>query len=196
MSVLSRVGVPVFVAGGRPVIDEETFRLEVAGLAAKDLSLSISEIKALPGACESSRLLSVSGWSVRAVWEGVRWADFLKVAQASPKAIHAAFASAGGDYTTTIALADLNTPRVMLVYGVEGEDLEPDYGGPLRLVAPHLYGYKSAKWLARIDFTDRMRGGYWEDKGYTRSGVIEPGLTLDLNTKSRRPIEGGEVLDF
>ena len=196
MSVLSRINAPVFTAGGRHDIDEEAFRLEVTGLAAEDLSLSLAEIKALPKACESSRLLSVSGWSVRAVWEGLRWTDFLKVAQASPQASHATFVSTGGGYTTTIALADLNTPRVMLVYGVEDEDLEPDYGGPLRLIVPHLYGYKSAKWLARIDFTGMMRGGYWEDKGYTRSGVIEPGHTLDLNTKNRRPIEGGEVLDF
>jgi DMSO/TMAO reductase YedYZ molybdopterin-dependent catalytic subunit len=64
------------------------------------------------------------------------------------------------------------------------------------MVIPNLWGYKSCKWLGRIDFIDQMEGGYWEDRGYTRSGMIESGFTLDINTKARRPIKGGEVTEF
>jgi DMSO/TMAO reductase YedYZ molybdopterin-dependent catalytic subunit len=61
---------------------------------------------------------------------------------------------------------------------------------------PHLWGYKSAKWLASIQFTDRMHGGYWEDRGYPREALIQPGTTLDINTRERRKISGGEVTEF
>jgi DMSO/TMAO reductase YedYZ molybdopterin-dependent catalytic subunit len=65
------------------------------------------------------------------------------------------------------------------------------------MVIPHLYGYKSAKWLGTIEFCDSMRGGYWEDRGYSRSGIIEQGHTLDMNTGGQSVyISGGEVLDF
>jgi len=144
----------------------------------------------------NARLTSVSGWSVRAVWQGVVWKDFLAQVQLKPEANHAAFISLGGGYETSLALKDLDHPRVLLCYAVEGEPLEPEYGGPLRMIVPHRYGYKSAKWLGRIEFIPGRRGGYWEDRGYTRDGLIEPGQTLDVNTGQRRPVAGGEVLDF
>ncbi len=109
---------------------------------------------------------------------------------------HATFTSVGGGYSTTVALKDLDTPRVILAYEVNKEPLEREYGGPLRMVIPNLWGYKSCKWLASVELTDRMKGGYWEDRGYPREAAIEPGTTLDVNTGERRPIAGGEVMDF
>ncbi|MFH2127731.1 MAG: molybdopterin-dependent oxidoreductase, partial [Pseudomonadota bacterium] len=73
---------------------------------------------------------------------------------------------------------------------------ETDFGGPLRMLVPHLWGYKSAKWLAGVTLGDKMLGGFWEDRGYTREGIIEPGVTLDLNSGQRRAIRGGEVTEF
>ena len=64
------------------------------------------------------------------------------------------------------------------------------------MVIPNLWGYKSCKWLSVIEFIREEEGGYWEDRGYTWSGVIEPGFTLDINTKTRRPIKGGEITEF
>ena len=78
----------------------------------------------------------------------------------------------GGGYSTTVSLSDLDHPKVLLVYGLEGEALERAYGGPLRMVIPQLYGYQSAKWLSRIEIVDSMRGGYWED----RVGIPDPEL--------------------
>ena len=196
MSSLKDLGVPVFKAGGMPAIDLRTYVLSVGGLVEKEYVFSWKEILAMPRSIVNCRLTSVSGWSVRADWEGIKWNDFLKQISFRSEANHVRFNTMGGGYTTVVSCKDLEHPRVLLAYGVNGEPIEPEYGGPLRMVIPNLWGYKSCKWLGRIDFIDQMEGGYWEDRGYTRSGIIEPGLTLDVNTKTRRPISGGEILDF
>jgi len=197
MSVLSRLKVPAFRAGGAPPqVDETSYRLDVTGMVERPTTFSLADVKAWPMASVDARLTSVSGWSVRAVWQGVLWKEFLRHVLLDPNATHAAFRSVGGGYSTTIPLAGLDHPRVLMAYAVEDEPLELEYGGPLRMIVPHLWGYKSAKWLTLIEFTDTMGGGYWEDRGYTRSGTIEPVTTLDLNTGKRRTIRGGEVTDF
>ena len=195
MSILTQLKCPVFKAEGIPKIDESSYILRVDGLVEAEEEFSLDDIKSLPFSQISSRLTSVSGWSVRADWDGVTWNDFIKEIQLKEGANHATFYSHGG-YTTTVSLQDLSNPRVMLVYGVAGEPLEAEYGGPLRTVIPNLWGYKSCKWLVRIEFCDVMRGGYWEDRGYTRSGVIEPGATFDVNTRTKRQITGGEITEF
>ena len=196
MSVLSRLRAPVFEAGGMPEIDISQYRLHVRGLVGEERSFTWEEIMALPQSKVNARLTSVSGWSVRATWEGVLWRDFIHTFTPKKEASHARFSSVGGGYETAVSLADLDQPRVLLVYAVEGEPLEREYGGPLRMVIPNLYGYKSAKWLEAITLTDTVKGGYWESRGYTESGIIEPGFTLDVNTGNRRPISGGEVTEF
>ncbi len=196
MTILKDLGVPIFKAGGMPIADLSTYILSVGGLVKEARQWSWEEIMAMPKSRVNCRLISVSGWSVRADWDGVRWADFLKQVSIRNEARYVRFRSLGENYSTAVALKDLENPRVLLAYGVEGEPIEPEYGGPLRVVIPNLWGYKSSKWLGKVDFLDRMEGGYWEDRGYTRSGTIEPGYTLDLNTGTRRPIPGGEVVDF
>ena len=196
MSILSELKVPSFGAGGIPDVDEKTYHLKVDGLVEEAVTFSLGEIKGWPKSTVDARLTSVSGWSVRANWQGSLWRDFLKSVAPRAEASHATFLSLGEGYSTTVSLDNLYHPGVLLVYEVNGEPLEVKYGGPLRMVIPHLYGYKSAKWLSRIEFVDSMRGGYWEDRGYSRSGIIEPGTTLDVNTGVRRSINGGEVLDF
>ncbi len=196
MSVLKNLGVPVFKAGGMPAIDLQTYVLSVAGLVREECHFSWQEILDMPKSTVNCRLTSVSGWSVRADWEGIRWNDFLRKITVDVKGSHVRFSAVGGGYTTAVSRKDLENPRILLVYGVGGEPLDRDYGGPLRMVIPNLWGYKSCKWLEKIDFIDQMEGGYWENRGYTRSGVIEPGFTLDINTKTRRPISGGEVTEF
>lgn len=195
MGILSDLGMPVFSAGGMQDIDPATHKLEVGGLAA-ETQFSLEEIKAWPMTAADARLTSVSGFSVRALWQGASWREFLKHVEPQAKASHATFVSAGGGYQTTVSLSDLDHPRVLLCYAVGDLPLEPAYGGPLRMFIPHLWGYKSAKWLASIEFADRMRGGYWEDRGYPREAAIQPGSTLDINTRERRKISGGEVTEF
>lgn len=195
MSRLNDLRVPVFLAEGKPSVDVDTWRVQVGGLIDNPRNLSLADIKALPFSRVDARLTSVSGWSVRALWEGVLFTDFLKLLTLQPEASHVTFSSIGG-YDSTVALSDLNHPRVLLCYAVEGEPLEVEYGGPCRMIVPNLWGYKSVSCLARIEFTDEMKGGYWEDRGYPREALIEPGMTLDINTHQHRPIKGGEVTEF
>ena len=177
-------------------VAEEDYRLVGDGLAETVQEYSLSDIKSWPKSSVSARLTSVSGFSFRALWEGVLWKDFVKIARPEPKAGYAQFLSIGSGYTTTVSLVDLDHPRVLLAYAVDGEVLEREYGGPLRMVIPHLYGYKSVKWLGSIRFVESMEGGYWEDRGYSREAIIEPGTTRDMNTGITRPIKGGEITEF
>lgn len=196
MSFLSQHRMPAFRAGGLPTIGPEQWRLRVDGLVAQERDYDLDALRALPQSQVDARLTSVSGFSLRALWQGVLWRDFLAQLEPAPGASHATFTSQGGGYTTTVSLRDLDHPRVMLVLGVQGEPLETAYGGPLRMLIPQLWGYKSAKWLAQITLGDQLLGGYWEDRGYSREGIIEPGVTLDLNSGQRRAIKGGEITEF
>jgi DMSO/TMAO reductase YedYZ molybdopterin-dependent catalytic subunit len=196
MSILKDLRVPAFKAGGMPVIDLPNYLLVVGGLVKEEKHFSWQEILAMPKRLLNCRLTSVSGWSVRADWEGVPWNDFLKRVRIESRTHHVRFTSVGGGYSTNVSLKDLENPRVLLAYNVNGNPIEAEYGGPLRMVIPNLWGYKSCKWLGKIEFIDREEGGYWEDRGYTRSGSIEPGFTLDINTRTRRPIQGGEITEF
>ncbi len=196
MSILKDLSVPAFKAGGMPVIDLQKYSLSVEGLVKKERHFSWLEILAMPKSTVNCRLTSVSGWSVRADWEGIRWKDFLKQISVDSMANHVRFTSVGGGYSTTVPFKDLENPRVLFAYTVDGNPIEAEYGGPLRMVIPNLWGYKSCKWVGQIEFVDQEEGGYWEDRGYTRSGMIEPGFTFDINTKTRRPIQGGEVMEF
>ncbi len=196
MTLLKDLGMPAFHAEGWPKIDPATWRLKVSGLVRDRRVFTIEEVRAMPSVTVDARLTSVSGFSVRAPWDGVAFSEFLKRIEPLESASHATFRSVGG-YESTVSLENLLKPRVILCYGVEGQPLELEYGGPLRLLVPHLWGYKSVKWLSEIELTDRMKGGYWEDRGYSREAEIEPGYTFDMNTRKRRPIRGGgEVTEF
>jgi len=146
MSILSRLKTPKLSAGGVPEVDENVFRLRVDGLVHPFLSVSLQEIKQWPKSAVNARLTSVSGFSVRATWEGVT-----ALPSASPI---------------------LTTQRFSWSMVWKGKLWERAYGGPLRMVIPQLYGYQSAKWLSRIEIVDSMRGGYWED----RVGIPDPEL--------------------
>ena len=195
MTLLKEVNTPVFKAEGIPVVAEKEYRLRVTGLVGEPAEFSLARIKELPFSRVDARLTSVSGFSVRAPWEGVLWRDFQRELSLEERASHVIFTSLKG-YSTCLPLKDLDHPRVLLVYAVDGEAIEREYGWPLRLLVPHRWGYKSCKWLGTITFTAKMEGGFWEDRGYSREGFIEPGLTFDLNTGKHRQIQGGEVIEF
>lgn len=197
MSVLKELNVPVFYVEGVPRdVDRSRYELEVDGLVTgAPVHFSFAELEQMPFTTVNARLTSVSGWSVRVDWQGVRFTDFEQQLTPDPKATHVHFESMGG-YTTCVPLVHLRYEKVLLCYKVGGEYLEAEYGAPLRMFIPHLWGYKSIKGLKRVVFTDRYIPGFWETRGYTDDAEIEPGVTLDINSRTERRIPGGEVTEF
>jgi DMSO/TMAO reductase YedYZ molybdopterin-dependent catalytic subunit len=196
MTILKDLETPIFAAEGvPPEAHQGEWKLRVDGLVQREALLDLDQVRALGQVTLSSRITSVSGFSVRADWNGLPWRTFIDAFPPTEGAAHVVFRSVAG-YDANLTLEQLDHPRVMLAWGVGGEPLEPEYGGPLRMVIPHVWGYKSCKWLARITFTDRLTPGYWESRGYSVTGEIEPGITLDVNTGSKRRIKGGEVTEF
>ena len=124
MSILRDLGAPIFKAGGMPAIDLRTYVLSVGGLVNEERNFSWQEILAMPKSIVNCRLTSVSGWSVRANWEGIKWGDFIKKVTVDAKANHARFTTVGGGYTTVVSCKDLEQPRVLLAYGVNGDPID------------------------------------------------------------------------
>lgn len=195
MSKMKELEVPVFQAEQIPPVDLSTYTLQVTGLVDEETHFSWKELQAMPHTEVDARLTSVSGWSVRLNWNGILWREFIKHVPVRSDATHVLFRSLG-DYTTGVPLSDLDHPRVLLVDGVDGEPIESEYGAPLRLMMPNLWGYKSCKWLAEIHFTDRMIPGFWETRGYSLDGEIEEHRTTDWNTQTQRHCGPGEVTEF
>ena len=196
MSILKVIKTPIFAAEGIQHFDRNTFHLEIAGSQPVKLTLKLPELqKKFPISNINMRLTSVSGWSVRATWDGILWKDFISRITPSESCRYALFSSAD-HYSTAVSSEDLTASTAMLVWGVNGETLEDEYGGPLRMVIPNLWGYKSCKWLTQIQFLDKYQPGYWELRGYSHHGTIEAGETFDVNSQQWRPIQAGEVIDF
>ena len=197
MSVLKELGTPVFYAEGMPSgLTRENYRLQVDGLIeGAPLEFSYADLRAMTFTSVSARLTSVSGWSVRADWQGVRFIDFLEGLDILPQATHVRLASAS-IYTTCVPLEKLRYEKVLICYRVAGEDLEIEYGGPVRMFIPHLWGYKSVKGLSRLTFTDSSVPGYWEVRGYPDDAEITPGTVFDVNSGTSRRIRGGEITEF
>ena len=189
---------PIFDAEKANEIDAEKYRLQIDGLVEEPFEMSLEEIKALPRAVKNLRLTSVSGWSVRADWEGVVFSDVLAKIKRKPGAAFANFHSKGGKdkYTSCVAMKDLTLPNTMLVYGANGRALRHEEGAPVRMLIPHLWGYKGVKWLVRIEFTDKTVEGYWETRGYPNEAPIQPGSIFDVNSRQKRQISGGEITEF
>jgi DMSO/TMAO reductase YedYZ molybdopterin-dependent catalytic subunit len=99
-------------------------------------------------------------------------------------------------YTTCIPLEVALQERTLLAYEFDGEPLDADYGGPVRLFCPYLWGYKSAKSVVGIKLLDRSIPGYWEMRGYPDAALIKAGRVLDINTHRWRHIPDGEVIEF
>jgi DMSO/TMAO reductase YedYZ molybdopterin-dependent catalytic subunit len=148
-------------------LDESTWTLEVYGMVNKPLTLSYREFRALPTVVSVSDFHCVIGWSKLAnTWEGVLFRDVAILAGAQPAAKYATI-ECENEFTTQLTVEDLYKDDVLLAYRLEGAELSPPHGGPLRLVVPEKYGYKSAKWVRRIKFTDQYELGFWERAGYS-----------------------------
>jgi DMSO/TMAO reductase YedYZ molybdopterin-dependent catalytic subunit len=159
-------GWPVLHVGSVPRFHEEEWDLRVDGLVENPFTLSYAELKALPAATVTADFHCVTGWTtLDNVWEGVAFRTLAERARPRPEAAWV-IAHCENGYTSDLSLRALMEDDVLLAWGHGGEPLTPEHGFPLRLVVPARYGWKSAKWLRRLEFTSENRRGYWEERGY------------------------------
>ena len=161
---------PVLHYGSVPRFDPATWDFLVYGLVEKPLRLSWQELNALPKVTRTSDFHCVTRWSrFDNTWEGVAFREVLK--RVTLKA-GAAFVLVHGEqgYTTNVPLTDLDRDGVLFATHHDGQPLSPDHGYPLRLIVPHLYAWKSVKWVRGIEFLDRDFPGFWEQNGYHMYG--------------------------
>lgn len=158
---------PLRHKGEIPKIDLKTWKLKVNGKVKIPLSLALQELSTLPAVASVSNFHCVEGWSVlENKWEGISFKTIVDMAKPEESAKHVFIECADG-YTTSLPLEDLMENEVLLAYKLNDKMLPPERGGPLRLVVPKKYAYKSAMWVEKIRFTDKHELGYWEKRGYS-----------------------------
>lgn len=154
------------VTNGYPSADPATFRLRVDGLVSNPYDITISELQALPPTRLVRDFQCVTGWRVpRVHWEGVALSTLLDKAgvQSAGKALR--LESFDGTYTESLTLSEAYRPDVIVAYSMLGAPVSREHGGPVRLYVAPMYGYKSIKWLSRVQVVDRVEAGYWESVG-------------------------------
>ena len=157
---------PVLDLGVQPNVTPEKFRLDLDGLVAHPLSLTLDEFMTLPQSESVSDIHCVTQWSrYDNRWKGVAARVLLERAEPLPEARHVIFHSHDG-YTTNVRLDQFAAPDVFLVHTWNGKPIERQHGGPVRVLIPRLYFWKSAKWVRRIELTALDRPGFWEVRGY------------------------------
>jgi DMSO/TMAO reductase YedYZ molybdopterin-dependent catalytic subunit len=189
---------PVLTAGPVPQVTADDWSLSVWGEVETAFRLRWDDLQALEQVELVRDIHCVTRWSKFDVaWRGVRVTDLLDRARPRPEAAFALVHAHGG-YTTNLPLADLLRDDVLIATHAEGRPLDRDHGGPARLLVPHLYLWKSAKWVSGIEVLAKDRRGFWERNGYHGRG--EPfaeqrhgdGLTDPATmTRIRRDARGG-----
>ena len=161
---------PVLHVGRIPDFNPSTWDLTISGLVEHPFKLGWDEFKQLPRVRVEADFHCVTTWSkFDNVWEGVSFRTLLERAQPSPD-VKFVIQHADGGYTTNTPLEDLMRDDVLLADTHEPEPLTPEHGGPLRTVVPHLYAWKSSKWIRGFEFVADDRAGYWEELGYHMYG--------------------------
>lgn len=161
---------PVLHYANVPVFSPDDWDFRTAGLVEKPLRLSWPEFLALPKIRVTADFHCVTRWSrFDNHWEGVAFRTIYEMTRPGETAAHVMVHGAEG-YTTNLPLADLLEENVLFALKHDTVPLSAEHGGPLRLVAPKLYGWKSAKWVRGLEFMPRDRPGFWEQNGYHRYG--------------------------
>jgi DMSO/TMAO reductase YedYZ molybdopterin-dependent catalytic subunit len=161
---------PVLTYGGTPRIDIKDWRLRLFGLVESEVEFEWQQFQALPLTDVHCDIHCVTSWSrMDNDWQGVRFTDLLDHVKVGPEA-SAVIAHCYGGYTTNLLLSDVMRDNVLLATKHDGEDIPAEHGGPVRLMVPHLYFWKSAKWVNGIEFIEKDRPGFWEQYGYHMRG--------------------------
>ena len=160
---------PVLSKSGTPDWDTETWEFTVTGAVEDPLAYSWDEFGALPTETQRQDFHCVTGWSrFDNEFRGVAFPELAERAGVEDDAVHVMFRSLDG-YSTNLPLSECLRDEVLFVLDFDGEPLPSDHGGPLRVVTPHKYAYKGAKWVTGVEFLTEPERGYWEKRGYSNT---------------------------
>jgi DMSO/TMAO reductase YedYZ molybdopterin-dependent catalytic subunit len=161
------------VTGSIPRRDAAAVRISVGGLVRTPRTWSMAELARLPQANLVRDFQCVTGWRVPSVtWSGVALPDLLAAARPHPEATAVRFVSYDGSYSESLTLEQARRRDVLVATGLQGKPISAPHGGPVRLAVLPMYGYKSLKWLDRIELTREVEPGYWEHRGYDVDGWV------------------------
>jgi len=161
---------PVLHAGSVPHFDEATWDFTIGGEIAAAVKLSWKEFLALPQTEVTADFHCVTRWSrLDNLWKGVLFTEVLKLVEPNALAKYVLVEAEEG-YTANIPLEDLRRVDVLFAFAHDGQPLAAEHGGPLRLVVPHLYAWKSVKWVRGFTLLKEEALGFWERNGYHAYG--------------------------
>ena len=159
---------PVLSAGPTPRTPLEAWTFTIEGEVDEPLAWTWDEFLALPSETITKDIHCVTKWSkLDTTWEGVSVDTLLEGVET---AAEYAIAFCDGGYTTNLPLEDLTGDKAWVAYAYDGAPLDPEHGGPARLLVPHLYFWKSAKWVRGLRLLDHDEPGFWEGLGYHNRG--------------------------
>ena len=160
---------PVLSKGDTPAGDPEEWNVEVWGAVDDATTFAGDEFRDLPSETQVQDFHCVTGWSkFDCAFTGVTFPTLADRVGVRDDAEHVMFHAADG-YTTNLPLDDCMREEVMFVWAYDGDPLPADHGGPLRVVTPHKYAYKGAKWVTGVEFLTEAERGYWERRGYSNA---------------------------
>ncbi|TNM68191.1 sulfite oxidase-like oxidoreductase [Streptomyces sp. NP160] len=161
---------PVLTAEATPNVSTDTWSFRVDGEVAAPRTWSWEDVHALPGSSYEGDIHCVTTWSkLGTSFTGVSLDALLDQVEVLPSATHVLAWSSSG-YTTNLPLADVTGGKAWLVWEHEGKPLTAEHGGPVRMLVPHLYFWKSTKWVAGLRLLDHDEPGFWERNGYHDRG--------------------------
>ncbi|WP_229263881.1 molybdopterin-dependent oxidoreductase [Cohnella cholangitidis] len=164
----------VYTVTPLPTFDARTWSFSVHGLVDKPLKWNWTQFLELARIVQVSDFHCVTGWSVyQNTWEGIPLSSLLKQAGVQSAAKFVKFYSGDGEYTDTLTLEQANMDDVIVALLHDGKPIHRDYGGPVRLIVPKMYAYKSVKWLDGIELIEREHVGYWEKRGYDTDAWVK-----------------------
>ncbi|MDL4841890.1 molybdopterin-dependent oxidoreductase [Aquibacillus rhizosphaerae] len=172
-----------------PTFTNQNWSFTVDGLVNQRLSFKWEDFIKLKRTAQISNFHCVTGWSVYEIlWEGIRLKDLLEMAGVNNRANYVKLHSGDGVYTDSLTLSEAMMDDMMVAILIDGELITQQNGGPVRLITPKLYAYKSVKWLTRVELIEDEHIGYWEERGYPQnawvkgdSGVALPDITKRLS---------------
>lgn len=162
-------GYPILYAGSIPELTKENWSLRVYGEVENELGFNYDEFLKLNHTVQKNDIHCVTSWSkLDTLWEGIKFTDLMALAKPTPTA-HFVIFECEHNFTTNLPLEVVMDDDVMVAFKFAGKDLEPAHGGPVRMLVPKRYFYKSAKWIRAIKLSEYDEPGFWEIRGYSNS---------------------------